>query len=134
MSLQKFVEVETEYGSVKGVEKTSALGREYLSFQGIPYMKAPVGKLRFRDAQPPEEWTEVFDATNEPPSYVTFANFFDGSTKGQDDAGIINIYTHDVQPASLKPVLFWVTADGHAILSRCAITELSFRSTEVVSW
>lgn len=109
MACKKFVVVETEYGPVKGVEKTSALGRDYLNFQGIPYMKAAVGKLRFRDAQAPEKWTEVFNATEEPPSYVTFLNFIDNSSKGQDDAGIINVYTHDTKPTALKPVMVWVS-------------------------
>jgi cholinesterase len=104
----KFVVVESEYGPVKGVQKTSVLGRDYLNFQGIPYMKGAIGKLRFRDAQAPEKWTEVFDATKEPPSYVTFASFIDNSAKGQDDAGIINVYTHDVEPPTLKPVMVWV--------------------------
>lgn len=108
MTKNTFVVVETEYGPVKGVKKTSELGREYFSFQGFPYMKAPLEKLRFRDAQPPEKWSEIFDATQEPPSYVTFANFIDLSTKGQDDAGIINIYTHNVEPTALKPVMVWV--------------------------
>lgn len=109
MASQKFVVVETEYGPVKGVEKTSALGRDYVNFQGIPFMKGTVGKLRFRDAQAPEKWTEVLDATKEPPSYVTFANFIDSSFKGQDDAGIVNVYTHDVKPITLKPVMVWVS-------------------------
>jgi cholinesterase len=109
MPCQKFIVVETEYGPVKGVVKTSVLGRDYLNFQGIPYMRAAVGKLRFRDAQVPDKWTEVFDATQEPPCYVTFANFTDTSAKGQDDAGIINVYTHDVKPRTLKPVMVWVS-------------------------
>lgn len=108
MASQKFVVVETEYGPVKGIEKTSALGRDYVNFQGIPYMKGAVGKLRFRDAQPPMIWTEVFDATQEPPSYVIFENFSALTAKGQDDAGIINVYTHNVEPVTLKPVMVWV--------------------------
>ena len=40
--------VNTNYGEVKGIEKTSLLGTKYISFQGIPYAKPPIGDLRFR--------------------------------------------------------------------------------------
>ena len=40
--------VSTEYGPVKGVHSVTVLGVDYVKFQGIPYMKAPLGKLRFR--------------------------------------------------------------------------------------
>lgn len=40
--------IETQYGPVKGIKKFGCYGDEYFSFQGIPYMKPPVGKLRFR--------------------------------------------------------------------------------------
>lgn len=48
MASNEFVFVDTEYGPVKGVNKVSVLGNNYINFQGIPYMKAPTGKLRFR--------------------------------------------------------------------------------------
>jgi cholinesterase len=48
MSAGKFVVVDTEYGPVKGAKKDNALGMEYVNFQGIPYMKPPVGSLKFR--------------------------------------------------------------------------------------
>ena len=75
MSENNFKTVSTEYGPVKGSQKSSKLGRNFCSFQGIPYMKAPVRNLRFRDAQVPESWSEPFDASKEPPSYC-HSNFF----------------------------------------------------------
>lgn len=45
--------VNTEYGPIKGDVRLSTLGRKYFNFQGVPYAKAPLGQLRFRDAQPP---------------------------------------------------------------------------------
>jgi cholinesterase len=119
MENQKFVIVNTEYGPVKGVEKTSALGRDYLNFQGIPYMKAPVGKLRFRDAQPPEKWTEVLDATREPSSYVTVSIMDMTKVTGREDASIINVYTHDVSPVKPKAVLVWIHGGGFQAGSSC---------------
>ena len=113
-----FVTVQTEYGPVKGARKTSALGREYFNFQGIPYMKAPVGKLRFIDAQTPEPWTEPLDVTQEHSSYVCF-NFIQSSVSGKEDSPFINVYTHDVCPAALKPVLVWIHGGGFMTGSSC---------------
>lgn len=48
MSGEKFVVVDTAYGPVKGIKKDTSLGQEIVSFQKIPYMKAPIGKLRFK--------------------------------------------------------------------------------------
>jgi carboxylesterase type B len=109
MSQQNLVFVETEYGPVKGTQKSSALGLDYLSFQGIPYMKAPIGKLRFRDAQPPEVWTEPLDATREPSAYVQF-DFFRNEDIGSENASIINVYTRDVK--GKKPVMVWIHGGG----------------------
>lgn len=92
MSSKKFVTVSTEYGPVKGAQIKSALGRDLFQFQTIPYMKAPLGKLRFRDAQAPEKWIEPFDATVDRPSYVSFS-CLKMSIQGTEDAGIVSVAT-----------------------------------------
>lgn len=47
--LSERIFVNTNYGPVKGIKTTSsAFGYEYVTFQGIPYAKPPVGELRFR--------------------------------------------------------------------------------------
>ena len=103
--------VETEYGPIKGIKKPSVLGRNYFNFQGIPYMKQPVGKLRFRDAESPEKWSEPLDVTKEPPGYCmrSFLNYSDG---GQEDAAVVNVYTPYTNPKKLLPVLFWIHGGG----------------------
>lgn len=88
----KFEIIETEYGPVKGVQKSTALGRSYYDFRVIPYMKAPIGKLRFRDAQPPQHWTEPFDTNIERPTYFC-PPFGHLPADGQEDAGILSIST-----------------------------------------
>ena len=40
--------VNTKYGPVQGAIRTTETGKGYFSFQGIPYAKPPVDKLRFR--------------------------------------------------------------------------------------
>ena len=104
--MEKFVKVKTEYGDVKGVRKSTLLGADYISFQGIPYMKAPIGKLRFRDAEPPEKWSE-FDATGDCSSYMC-KHLFTQNIVGQENAATINVFTKDVKPSKPIPVMVWV--------------------------
>lgn len=40
--------VETNYGPVRGIKRTSAVGDHFYSFRGIPYAKPPIGDLRFK--------------------------------------------------------------------------------------
>lgn len=114
MSFNNFVVVNTEYGPVQGNKKTTILGRDYFNFQGIPYMKKPVGKLRFRDAQSPEKWTEPLDATKEPPSYCVI-DFMTFQPVGQEDAAVINVYTPYVKPKAPLPVLFSIHGGGYQV-------------------
>lgn len=102
--------IETEYGSIKGIRKTSTLGREYFTFQGIPYMKAPLGKLRFRDPQPPEKWKLPIDASQEPASYC----FHHQSTSkgGQEDAGVLNVYVPMNTSCDFLPVMAFIHGGG----------------------
>jgi carboxylesterase type B len=88
----KYITVDTEYGPVKGSQKVSDLGRDFFSFRAIPYMKAPVGNLRFRDAKEPDSWIEPLDVTGARPSYTSL-NFMTKAIEGQEDAGIISIDT-----------------------------------------
>lgn len=108
LSMNNIEIVETQYGPVRGVHKISCLGTDYISFQGIPYMKAPLGNLRFRDAQPPTPWNEVFNATEEPPSYCQF-NMMTRVKEGQENAGIINVYTKSIKSDKSYPVMVFVS-------------------------
>lgn len=103
--------VKTEHGPVKGIQKFSALDRDYFSYQGIPYMKAPIGKLRFRDPQPPEKWLEPLDGSQEPPSFCFFHTLtsFKG---GQEDAGILNVYVPINSSSDLLPVMTFIHGGG----------------------
>jgi para-nitrobenzyl esterase len=92
MSQPNFSILETENGPVKGIEKSTVLGRNYFAFNSIPYMKAPLGQLRFRDAERPEKWTEPLDTTGARASYCT-PNFMTKLVEGQEDAGILSIAT-----------------------------------------
>lgn len=105
------ITIETEYGPVKGMQKTSTLGREFFSFQGIPFMKAPAGKLRFRDPQPPEKWTEPIDGTIEPASYC-FSHPGVLINGGQENAGVLNVYVPFNASCELLPVMTFIHGGG----------------------
>lgn len=110
MSQSKFVVVETEYGPVKGVQKASTLGRDYFSFRAIPYMKAPTGKLRFRDAQAPDKWIEPKDVSGDRPSYLSY-NRMTGEVDGEEDAGIVSVFTPYLKREPL-PVAIYIHGGG----------------------
>jgi carboxylesterase type B len=46
--MSEFTVVESEYGKVKGIKKTSELGSIYNAFLGIRYATPPLGDLRFK--------------------------------------------------------------------------------------
>jgi hypothetical protein len=99
--------VQTEYGLVQGVQKQTVLGRDYFSFQGIPYMKQPLGKLRFKAPEPPEPWSKPLNATIEPPIYPSY-NSYKQQLVGQENAAVINVYTPSLYPLCHLPVLVWI--------------------------
>lgn len=100
--------IQSEYGPIKGVHRSSVLGYDYISFQAIPYMKQPVGKLRFKEPQEPEKWEDVFDATGKAPSYVVM-NQITNFCEGQEDAGVINVYTKNIKKEKLFSVMVFVS-------------------------
>lgn len=44
-------EVETKQGTLRGIIRKAESDRNFYSFRGIPYAKAPVGPLRFKVRQ-----------------------------------------------------------------------------------
>jgi carboxylesterase type B len=111
MASEKFVIADTSYGPVKGVKKTTILGRDYFSFDCIPYMKSPVGKLRFRDAKEPDKWSEPLDVSGERPSYLIY-NKMTSEVDGQEDAGIISISTPYLSQVKPLPVAVYIHGGG----------------------
>lgn len=108
MSLDKFVTVSTQYGPVKGDRRSTMLGVDYFNFQGIPYMKSASGKLRFRAPVEPESWIDEFDATKDCPSFP-IVDMMTQKIVGTEDAGCVNVFTKNVKPSKLYPVLVYVS-------------------------
>lgn len=105
--MENFEIAQSEFGQIKGFHKKLAYENECIAFQNIPYMKAPVGKLRFREAQSTDKWEEPLDATK---NIVAYPSFLPGiGLSGQEDAGILNIFTKNLKPEKPYPVMVWVS-------------------------
>ncbi|PIC15545.1 hypothetical protein B9Z55_022478 [Caenorhabditis nigoni] len=55
--------VTTSYGKVRGITDYSILGNDKFIFKGIPFVKPPLGDLRFSMPQKPDKWEGVLDAS-----------------------------------------------------------------------
>ncbi|GMS91465.1 hypothetical protein PENTCL1PPCAC_13640, partial [Pristionchus entomophagus] len=51
--------VETNYGKIQGRRVIYQGKKQVDAFQGIPYAKPPVGDLRFKKPELPEQWEGV---------------------------------------------------------------------------
>lgn len=108
------VNILTDYGPIQGCKKMSLLGRSYFSFQRIPYMKAPIGKLRYVDPQPPEKWIKPLDCSEQGQAFCN-VNFLTQQYEGDLDAMFINIYTNCIVPRYSYPVMVWVSHDQNTV-------------------
>ncbi|CAB3257416.1 unnamed protein product [Arctia plantaginis] len=105
--------VSVAQGQLRGRVVTNPIGITFYSFQGVPYAKPPIGALRFKDPQAPEEWQGIRDATaegnNNPHSKVDYfgnRNYF-----GDEDCLFLNVYTPNLEKANL-PVMIFIQGDG----------------------
>jgi carboxylesterase type B len=95
--------VNIEHGTIQGQIKTSTLGTSYRSFTNIPYMKPPIGDLKFTDSQQPMPWTGTLDCTKEVESYCTYNSLLVLKT-GKESAAVINVYVPN-NGSGLFPIL-----------------------------
>ncbi|KAJ8924064.1 hypothetical protein NQ315_006841 [Exocentrus adspersus] len=95
-------------GKLRGKIKSDFAGNDFYSFQGIPYAKPPLGKLRFKAPQPPEKWEGVRDATEDGNECYAKSNTYSRS----EDCLYINVFTKQIHAKELKPVMFWIHGGG----------------------
>lgn len=97
--------VVTALGKIQGRVLESRLGTLFHAFRGIRYARPPVENLRFKPPESVNQWSGVFDATEDgpmcpQPSY----NLTDIS----EDCLRINIYTRDLSQINRRPVIFYI--------------------------
>lgn len=107
--------VNTLSGPIKGIKKKTCFGDEYYSFQKIPYAKAPIGNLRFKDPILHEPWKETLDCTNEGPVAFSWNNYV-YSVVGNENCLHLNIFSRNVSITLIltKCILWAKTYRAHS--------------------
>ncbi|XP_013108474.2 uncharacterized protein LOC106087811 [Stomoxys calcitrans] len=112
----EFEIVNTSKGPVRGRKRINIHSEygKYYAFEGIPFAKPPLRKLRFRAPQPPEPWQEVLDCTNckaKPMQY----NYAFKLKEGSEDCLYLNVYARELHTAKPLPVMVWIYGGGFQI-------------------
>lgn len=102
----------------------------YVIFKGIPYAKAPVGKLRWKAPEPAENWNGIYKANHFPNMeyqelpvkdhpfmgrfYKEFYSNPDFVPKMSEDCLYLNIWMPEHKDNQKLPVAFWIHGGGFA--------------------
>ena len=106
--------VRTSLGSVRGAEAAPGV----MVYKGMPFAAAPVGELRFREAQAPKPWSGVLDGTKwgntciQPPAPtraigVNQATDMPDSPPMSEDCLNLNVWTPAGYAGEKLPVMVW---------------------------
>ena len=106
--------VRTSLGSVRGAEAAPGV----MVYKGMPFAAAPVGALRFREAQAPQPWSGVLDGTKwgntciQPPAPtrpigVNQATDMPDSPPISEDCLNLNVWTPADYAGEKLPVMVW---------------------------
>ncbi|CAD0198627.1 unnamed protein product [Chrysodeixis includens] len=108
------IEVTLKNGKLKGemIDLVTGDG-EYYSFKGIPYAQPPIGQLRFKAPLPVKNWEGVRNATQHGsvcPQVEILSNIF---VPGNEDCLFINVYSPNIKPETLLPVIVFIHGGGY---------------------
>lgn len=90
----------TKYGQIEGSVTDN---NEVLSWTGIPYAKAPIGDLRWKEPKEPDNFEGIFDATKEANVGIQVSN---EKIIGSEDCLNLNIYRPNTDDEDLPVLLF----------------------------
>ncbi|RZB41186.1 COesterase and/or Abhydrolase 3 domain containing protein [Asbolus verrucosus] len=102
-----------QQGKLRGRIAEDIDGKIYYSFQGIPYAKPPLGKLRFKPSLPPLPWDGILDATKNGNCCYS-KDLFTKEFTGSEDCLNLNVYTPKLpdEQHELRPVMVWIHGGG----------------------
>ncbi|KAH1000888.1 hypothetical protein HUJ04_013161 [Dendroctonus ponderosae] len=104
--------VRVSEGELRGKVCANCTGNgSYFSFQGIPYARPPLGKLRFKAPQPPDKWTGIRDATQEGSGCYS-KSLITNAIVGSEDCLFLNVYTPKLGSKKVLPVMVWIHGGG----------------------
>lgn len=104
--------VEVSSGLLQGINDPVS-GQKY--FLGVPFAQPPVGKLRWREPQPPAKWDGIRPATDFGPKPMQNVNLFDmefRSKEMSEDCLYLNIWTPAKTQEEMLPVLVYFYGGG----------------------
>lgn len=111
--------IQTNYGPVQGLKKTTCYNKTYNAFYAIPYAEKVIGEYRFKSPRPLSKWTETLDATKPGDSCWLFdkLNPYEKKIIGSDDCLHLNIYTPDLTPSKPLPVMVYFHGGRYTTMS-----------------
>ncbi|XP_037945468.1 esterase B1-like [Teleopsis dalmanni] len=103
--------IDTDKGPVQGVQRITIWNDAYYSFEKIPFAKPPLGDLRFKAPVPADPWTTALDCKSPAPPPLQKSMLF-SNYRGSEDCLYLNVFTKDIKPAALRPVMVWIYGGG----------------------
>ncbi|KAL0880446.1 hypothetical protein ABMA27_002867 [Loxostege sticticalis] len=103
------VKVQVKQGWLEGEELQASTGEgKFYSFKGVPYAAPPVGKLRFKDPQPPQPWEGIRKAIKHGPNCPQMDVFTHQLNLGSEDCLYLNVYSPNLNPEAPMAVMVFI--------------------------
>jgi para-nitrobenzyl esterase len=105
---ENYMIVSIKNGKLCGLEENGML-----TFKGIPFAKAPVGKLRFKPPVPVEPWEGILEANQfGSRSLQTTEQEYKDNLCFSEDCLNLNVWTPAIDNKK-RPVIFYIHGGGH---------------------